>query len=144
MPTGPQGPPPPQNTFSSPSVRYTQPVVTAAPKVVYSSKPVINKPSKKAAGSEVKVVESTGATKRTAPESVASSSSTNVAANVAAQSGSSATVNDSGQPVVKKDKKNKQVKEKRFVRTAANDVWEDQSLADWDPSKDKRTAMLEL
>ena len=113
-------------------VRYAPPTVAAPPKVVYSSKPVINKP-KTTASVETSKAEPVAGSKREAAEAIISQS--NVTSGEAAVQSASASSLTDGQPHVRKDKKNKPVKEKRFIRTAANDVWEDQSLADWDPSK---------
>ncbi|XP_067938293.1 RNA-binding protein 42-like [Watersipora subatra] len=126
---------PKSDTFTSAPVRYTPPTVKAA-KVVYSSKPVMNKPNKDSSVSSDKSLTSTGL-KRDAPEPAAAV--INQTAYVATQSTSSASMNasmnDLSQPPAKKDKKAaKQLKDKKYIRTAANDVWEDPSLADWDPN----------
>lgn len=145
VPTGSLQPPPslPANltatdtTLQSGPVKYSdsqheQPksAVIEAPKIIYSAKPVLNKPTKRAAEPEpVKVqVPQPEVRKHEVPPAV------DYNPPIAAPKPTSEPTTSSfdSQPPTKKGKK---AKERRFIRTAANDVWEDTSLAEWDPSK---------
>ena len=109
--------------------------VVEAPKIVYSAKPVLNKTIKKPAVPELKPIEPEPyvSRKREAPTVDYVQNST-AAPSVPAPSVEPIATSSyvESQPSAKKGKK---AKERKFIRTAANDVWEDTSLAEWDPSK---------
>jgi len=76
--------------------------------------------------------------KREATDSLyESSAGGSSAASSVEASTSAASLSDSHQlpTTAKKEKKGKAPKEKKIIRTAANEVWEDTSLLEWDPSK---------
>lgn len=141
---GPMGPHGPMHTsLSGGPVQYSNQPRFEGPKVVYSSKPVLNKPV--AANKDI-----SSAAANTNSDKSGPSGKKREAADAAGIDGVSTSSDpsysqnmggDSQQPPNKKDKKNKQKQQQQqsdkkrvFIRTAANDVWEDTSLADWDPS----------
>lgn len=132
MHTGPPSQPPIRN---DPPV--SKPATVEASKVVYSAKPVLNK-VKNDTDSKTAVTTEKPAQlanrKREAPKDPAPTVTAPVApaapAVPAAYDPNPSTSYMDG-PNAKKEKK---AQKKKFIRAAANDVWEDQSLADWDPS----------
>ena len=123
-----------------------------APKVVYSSKPVLNKPSAVKKDTEKSgntssndsKPDSIAGKKRDATEALGGSDTAGGQTTQGAAAGDiydtqSAAGSSGGGGGSKKDNKKGKAQQKdkqsRFIRTAANDVWEDTSLSEWDPSK---------
>lgn len=130
-------PPSVSTTLSSPSlsgapIKYTDNKQAGQPiqqsKVVYAAQPVLNKP-------QTTPNQSSQATKDVHPVDNRRKRELDEKAQIQSQGESSnAGLEEGSQQSAPPAKKEKKKKEKKFIRTAANDVWEDQSLAEWDPS----------
>lgn len=125
------------SSFSSKPVSYSSPPVLSAPKVVYSSKPVMNKPGQDPKPELTSTVDRISKKREATDSLYESSAGGSSAASSVEASTSAASLSDSHQlpTTAKKEKKGKAPKEKKIIRTAANEVWEDTSLLEWDPSK---------
>lgn len=116
MPNTMAGPKPSQETLTGAPVRYTQPAVVMAPRVVYSSKPVLNKPTKQ----NHKPTEAAAGPVETRKREAEPAPST------------SQPMAEEAKPDTQQSKKKKKKLDTRTLRTAAGEVWEDANLAEWD------------